>query len=442
MKILAIDVGSSSIKAAFCKNDRIKHIENVPVSTTFRGTEVEIPATGLLKSLRDAIRHITASHSHIDAVVMDSFCPGVAALDKNNTILFGCVTHQDRRSIKQAAEIEQHIGIDRHLRFTGNRPFPGGIGSTTLLWFKQNQPAIFKKIAHVGQPTTLLIHHLTGQWVIDPSQAAFLGLYDSIKLSGWIPELCEHIGLKESQLPRILFSDQVAGKVTRAAADNLGLPEGCPVFASLVDTSAAMLATDYRPGRLVHSAGSTDVLALCLDKAAPAVDILTRPLGTGHKLPKRWLAVSTIAAGGSTMHWLKDNLFADYSTKRFHKLTQRLGQEMRGNKINTQSATDVGFAPYLAGDRTAMEERTGSFEHLTLATTREDMLRSALRSLAQASRQRFERLAKIKTIQPEIFTMGGQTDLANIMHAHWPGKHTFTALENEAMTGLSRLPMD
>lgn len=133
------------------------------------------------------------------------------------------------------------------------------------------------------------------------------------------------------------------------AADNLGLPEGCPVFASLVDTSAAMLATDYRPGRLVHSAGSTDVLALCLEKAAPAVDILTRPLGTGHKLPKRWLAVSTIAAGGSTMHWLKDNLFADYSTKRFHKLTQRLGQEMRGHKINTHSATDVSFTPIFGG---------------------------------------------------------------------------------------------
>ena len=35
--------------------------------------------------------------------------------------------------------------------------------------------------------------------------------------------------------------------------------------------------------------------------------------------------------------------------------------------------------------------------------------------------------------------MGGQADLADIMYAHWPGKHTFTALESEAMTGLNRL---
>ena len=440
MKILAIDVGSSSIKAAFCKNGHVKHIEHVPVATVFRGTEVEIPAAGLLKSLCKAIRQITASHHHIDAVAMDSFCSGVVAMDKHKTPLFGCVTHQDRRSIKQATEMEHHIGIDKHIGLVGNRPFPGGIGTTTLLWFKQKQPAIFRKIAYVGQPTTLLIDYLTGQWVIDPSQAAFLGLYDSIKLSGWIPELCQYVGLKESQLPRILFADQVAGTVTRAAADQLGLLEGCPVFASLVDTSAAMLATDCRPGRLVHSAGSTDVLALCLDKPAPAGDILTRPLGTGHKLPRRWLAVSTIAAGGSTMHWLKDNLFADYSKKKFHKLTQRLGQEMRGRKLGAQSPGDVSFAPYLAGDRTAMEERTGSFEHLTLATSREDMLRAALRSLTQASRRRFERLAEITDIEPEIFTMGGQTELADIMHGHWPGKHTFTPLENEAMTGLSRLP--
>ncbi len=441
MKILAIDVGSSSIKAAFCKNGRIKHIEHVPISTSLKGREVEIPAAGLLKSFRKAVRHITASHGHIDAIAMDSFCPGVVALDKHRAVLFGCVTHQDRRSMKQAEEIEQDIGAQRHLQLTGNRPFPGGIASTTLLWFKQNKPAEFKRIACVGQPTTLLLDHLTGQWVIDPSQAAFLGLYDSIKLSGWIPELCQRIGLTESQLPKLLFADQIAGKVTRAAAEQLGLSEGCPVFASMVDTSAAMLSTDCRPGRMVHSAGSTDVLALCLDKPAPAGDILTRPLGTGHRLAKRWLAVSTIAAGGSTMHWLKDNLFADYSSKKFHKLTAHIGRQLQDQKPGGKADMEVAFAPYLAGDRTAMEERTGCFDHLTLANTREDMLRAAVLALAQASRQRFDRLSQIREVHSEIFTMGGQTQLADIMHDQWPGKHTFTPLENEAMTGLNRLAM-
>ncbi len=439
MKVLALDVGSSSIKAAFCKNGVIKHLERVEISSRFQGAQVEIPAADLLKSLRKAIGHITASHHNIDAITLDSFCPGVVATDKSNAILFGCVTHQDRRSFRESSEIEQRIGKERHLQLTGNRPFPGGIGSTTLLWFKHDHPALYQKIAHIGQPTSLLIHHLTDKWVIDPSQAAFLGLYDSIKLSGWIPELCQLLGLENSQLPQILFADQVAGKVTRSAADQLGLPEGCPVFAGLVDTSAAMLATDCRPGRLVHSAGSTDVLALCLNKPSPAEDLLTRPLGTGHKLPKRWLAVSTIAAGGSTMHWLKDNLFADYSPKKFHKLTLRLGEKLQGAKVDVPSNTDVIFSPYLAGDRTATEARTASFEQLTLATTRQDMLYAAIRSLAQASRQRFERLSQIHPVDTEIFTMGGQTQLAAIMHAHWPGKHTFTALESEAMTGLNRL---
>ncbi len=441
MKILAIDVGSSSIKAALCKNGRIKNIEHIEVAATFKGAEVEIPAAGLLKSFGKAIRQITNSHHNIDAIALDSFCPGVVALDKSDMPLFGCVTHQDRRSLRQAADIEKKIGPSRHLEITGNRPFPGGIGSTTLLWFKENHPALFKKIARIGQPTSLLIYHLTGQWVIDPSQAAFLGLYDSIQLSGWVDELCRLIGITAAQLPRILFADQVAGKVTRSAANQLGLPEGCPVLTSLVDTSAAMLATDCRPGRLVHSAGSTDVLALCLDKPAPAADILTRPLGTGKALPRRWLAVSTIAAGGSTMHWLKDNLFADYSTRKFHKIVERIGKE-----LTTDSATGtkedtgcVAFAPYLAGDRTAMEERTGSFQNLTLGSTRKDMLRAAILALAQSSRQRFMRLSQIHTIHTEIFTMGGQVELAAIMHAHWPGKWKFTALREEAMTGLNRL---
>jgi sugar (pentulose or hexulose) kinase len=441
MKILAIDVGSSSIKAALCKNGRIKHIHHVDISTVLNGAEVEIPAAGLLKSFRKAIRLITQSHKHIDAIALDSFCPGVVALDKTGTPLFGCVTHQDRRSRKQAAAIEKQIGQSRHLSLVGNRPFPGGIGSTTLLWIKENKPDLYKKISRIGQPTSLLVDHLTGQWVIDPSQAAFLGLYDSINLSGWVDELCHLIGVRASQLPRILFADQIAGKVTRSAADQLGLPEGCPVLTSLVDTSAAMLATDCRAGTLVHSAGSTDVLALCLDKPAPAEDILTRPLGTGASLPKRWLAVSTIAAGGSTMHWLKDNLFADYSKNKFHKLVERIGKDLRlqSSPVRLESAPAVVFAPYLAGDRTAMEESTGAFDHLTLASTREEMLHAAILALAQASRQRFTRLAKIRSIHKEIYTMGGQTELAGIMHAHWPGKWKFTVLQDEAMTGLNRL---
>jgi xylulokinase len=444
MRVLAIDVGSSSIKAAYCKNGRIKKILQTPVQTQFNGTKVVIPAGDLLRSFEQAIRSAMHGHKKLDAIALDTFSPGLAGLDRAGNPILGCVTHQDRRSIIQAAALEKHFGLERCLELTGNRPFPGGIASSSLLWFKQRQPNLFKRLARIGQTTSLLVYHLTDQWVIDPSQAAFLGLYDGNHLTGWVDDICKFLAIKTHQLPRLMFADQIAGKVTPAAARRLGLPEGCPVLSGIVDTSAAVLSTDCRPGRLVHSTGSTDVLALCLDKPHPGPDILSRPLGTGRKMPRRWLAVSTIAAAGSTMKWMNDIFFHDLSSKKFHKLMKHLEDQMRiktpsNSAVHRAFPSSVKFHPYLAGDRTSMEMRMGAFENLTLSTGRQEMLRAVIDALAQSSRVRFIRLQQIHAIRKEIFTMGGQVSLAQIMHRQWPGNWRFKAIENEAIAGLVRL---
>lgn len=445
MRILAIDVGSSSIKAGYFKNSRLKDFAHIPVVSVLQTGEVEVPAAGLLEAFEKSIRKAMASHKKLDAIVLDTFSPGLVALDKQGKPIFGCITHQDRRSTQQACELEKQIGADRHLKLTGNRPFPGGIASTSLLWMKQRQPARFKAIAKLGQPTTLLVHHLTGQWTIDPSQAAFLGLYEALSLGGWSQELCQAVGIRTAQLPEIKFADEVAGRTLEPISRRLGLPSGTPVFASLVDTSAAMLGTSAHAGTLVHSAGSSDVLALCLNTPQPAPDILTRPLGPGKHLPRRWLAVSTIAAGGSTMKWLHQNMFCDLSAKAFARLTARIGEQLTPPSAaphpvaGADSVPPVAFKPFLAGDRTSMNNIAASFENLTLATDRRAMLQAAIAALAQSSRERFSRLAKIHPIRGPIYTMGGQAELAAIMQRYWPGHWKFHPLEHEAMGGLVKM---
>ncbi len=439
LRVLAIDVGSSSIKAGLLKGGKLKRSAHIPIASAASGNTIEIPALSLLAAFRQTILQMMDGHKKLDAINIDTFCPGLVGLNRRGQPVVGCISHQDRRSEKQAMELQQRIGRDRHLALTGNLPFPGGIASTSLLWLRENQPAVFKQLHRIGQPTTLLIHALTGQWVIDPSQAAFLGLYDAVGLTGWVPELLAAVGVRPQQLPVIRFADQIAGTVTPAAARGLGLPAGCPVYSGIVDTSAAMVATDCQPGRMVHSAGSTDVLAICLPRACPAPDILTRPLGTQKIAPNTWLAVSTIAAGGSSIKWAHANLFPDMSFKDFNKLMRKLADNLNEKSCDTPATDAVQFSPYLAGDRTSLETRRAEFSNLTLGTTRQQMLSAMLSSLAQASRRRFIRLSEIHQPKREIFTMGGQQELADLMHRCWPGKWSFTPLSNEAIGGLNRI---
>ena len=445
MRVLAIDVGSSSVKAAWCKNGKVKTIHEVDTPSITEARSVEIDAVKLIAALEKAIGEVMKHHKHVDAIAIDTLCPGIGLADANCTPLTNLITHQDRRSFSQAGEIEKHFGREEHQRLIGNRPIPGGIGSTSLLWLKQNRLDLWKKKPRVIQPTTLLVHHLTGKWCIDVSQAAFTGLYDTPGLTGWSSEILAFLGIQLTQLPSLLWADEIAGTLKADIADRLGLPEGLPVLPGIVDTSAAVIATDCRPGRLVHSSGSSDVLALVVDKFKPVDNVLWRPLGTGKHVKPRWLAVSTMAAGGSSIKWMRDEFFQDISHKQFWKLLDKVIAKIETRETRRipkkESEPEVGFSPLLAGDRTSLEEKQGEFTGLTLATNREDMLTAVVRALTVDSRRRLESLQAVHRIETEVFTMGGEQILARHLHRHWPEpkRWKFTPLAGEAMPGLGKL---
>ncbi len=62
-----------------------------------------------------------------------------------------------------------------------------------------------------------------------------------------------------------------------------------------------MLLAGARKGQLLNVSGSTDVLALCMDKAKPHERLITRALGVGQK----WLSVATLAAAGAALDWAR-----------------------------------------------------------------------------------------------------------------------------------------
>jgi xylulokinase len=198
-----------------------------------------------------------------------------------------------------------------------------------------------------------------------------------------------------------------------------------------MDTDAAMLLAGARVGQLLNVSGSTDVLAVCTDRPKPHERLLTRAFGIG----RRWLSVSTLAAAGSALDWARRELFPDLSQAAFQKLLRELANEPES------SSAGVRFEPYLAGERTSVEQRTGSFTGLTLATTRRQMLSAVIESLAQASAARLPLLRETGvTLRREVLVSGGvQQSLADILHRDWRGKWRFRAEPDATLRGLARL---
>jgi xylulokinase len=353
--------------------------------------------------------------------------PSLVGLDSRHEPLTPIITHQDRRSLAQARWVQKRVGTSGFLAITGNLPVPGGISCTSMLWLKRNRPGVYRRVHTFGHLNTYLACRLTGQRVIDPSNASFTGLYETTTLGGWSAALCRRLGIDASVLPEVRPANAIAGRLSSAAARSLHLPAGMPVLTGITDTSAAMLAAGAVPGQLLHAIGTTSVLAVITDRPHPHPKRLTRAVGVDRK----WVAVATIAAGTATFDWLHRTLFAHLSERQFQKLVARLSQRPH--------PTTVRFETYLAGDRMSIAQRRGSISGLTLATHPNEILQAAIRALAGQTAEGLKQLERFVRADRPVIVVGGAAGLARTLHALWPGRWRFRTVSNATLLGLARL---
>lgn len=428
---LGLDIGSSSVIAGILNGSKVVAVApRVFFRTTYTTCTAEVDPDELLLAIAKAIASLGAKARRVDAVALATMCPAWVAMDARGRALTPIVTHQDRRSIDEARAIESRIGKERHLALCGSRPFPGGISSTTWEWYRTHRPQALRRADLVGHLNTFLHRQITGARVIDPSNASFTGLYDTLSLKGWSDELCSNLGVSPSLLPDVIDADVVGGRVNRAAAATLGLREGTPVMTGMMDGSAGMLLAGARVGQLFNVVGSTDVLALCTDRPRPHERLLTRALGVQRK----WLHVSTIAAMASSIYWAREQFFAEMPIEAFRKEFHRLSRQ------GARAAGMVRFEPYMAGERMQIEQRQGAFTGITLASTRTHLLSAIIEALTRASADRLPLLKATGTPLLETVAVSGGSDrLDKLMHRDWPGRWKYRAVEDATMRGLGVL---
>ena len=429
--LLGLDIGSSSVIAGILRGKNV--IATAPrmfFRSRCEGARVEVDPEDLLAAVKRAIAGLEGKAEKVDAIALAVMCPAWVAMDRDGKALTPLVTHQDRRSVAIAEDIEERVGKKRHLNIVGCRPFPGGISSTTWAWYLKNEPQRLRKADLVGHLNTFLHRQITGARVIDPSNASFTGLYRTLKLDGWSDELCDAIGAKRSLLPGVIEADRIAGHVNAAAARQFGLREGTPMMTGIIDGSAGMLLAGTTPGQLFNVCGSTDVLALLTDNPRPHERLLTRALGIG----KKWLAVSTLAAVASALYWAREQFFRDFTTEQF------IAEMFRLAKLGKKASGGVTFDPYMAGERTSIVQRQGAYRNLPLATTREHMLSAIIESLITASAERLPLLQATGTkLLQNVAVSGGGDRLDKLMRRDWQGKWIFRAVTDATMRGLGTI---
>ena len=313
-----------------------------------------------------------------------------------NAVLYGV----DTRAEKEIIELNQEVGKEKILQNCGNALTSQSVGPK-ILWLKKNCPEIYKKAGKILSSTSYLVQKLTGESVIDHYTAAnFTPLYD-IKNLKWTDALTKNI-IEIERLPKLMWTTEIAGYVSKAASKETGLATGTPVTVGTIDAAAEAISVGVcSAGEMMMMYGSTIFI----------IQVTKEKIIDGRLWYAPWLfkglhgSMAGLATSGTLTHWFRDNFAKEIpKDKAFEILAAEAAQSPPGSK-------GLIVLPYFSGERTPIHDpkARGTIFGLDLTHNRGDIFRAFLEGIAMGTAQVFETYEAIGQKPKKVMAVGGGT---------------------------------
>ncbi len=313
-----------------------------------------------------------------------------------NAVLYGV----DVRAEAEIDDLTERIGGEIILERCGNALTSQSVGPK-ILWLKRNRPEIFAKAAHILTSTSYLVMKLTGEYVIDHYTAAnFSPLYDVSELN-WTSDLASDI-LPLEKLPKLLWSTEIAGTVTTAAAAETGLKAGTPVTAGTIDAAAEAICVGVsQSGDMMIMYGSTIFIITLTDDRVRDGRLWYAP----WLFPGQHASMAGLATSGTLTHWFREQFARELTRENAFEI---LGAEAANSP---PGANGLLMLPYFSGERTPLHnpKAKGAFFGLNLSHTRGDLYRSLIEGIAFATNHVIETYTEIGIPPTRVLAVGGGT---------------------------------
>ena len=313
----------------------------------------------------------------------------------------------DTRAVSQAQAFFRSINEDEWYTMTGNGFSRECYSIFKVMWYRDNEPDMYRAIDKVIGTKDYVNFKLTGKLMTDHSYASGWGVYD-LKKWNYSDTLIQASGIRHDLFPEILPSTQVLGHLTKEAADALGLPMKLNVMCGGVDNSCMALgAGNIVEGRVYLSLGSSAWIAV--SSAEPVIDSGIRPFVFAHVVPGMYTSATSIFSAGSSLKWVRDNLCADLL-----KAARREGKDPYEVMTALAETSPPGsnrlfFNPSLAGGSAAHlnPHIRGGFTGLDLSHSRADIIRSSMEGITMDLKLMYDRLGKLCRLEDRLLLVGG-----------------------------------
>jgi len=399
--ILALDIGSSSVRAAFFDHagnllpKTLVKIERKLKATALGGSEIDADAAfrQVVAAIDGALEKAPKGDiSHVASCTFWHSLMGIDTAGKPTTPVYGWADNQSRYHV---ATLRKRLDERETHNQTGAR-FHSSFWPAKLLWLKgrntsSSECAPFIQTSNwisIGDYITL---KLSGERMTSISIASGTGIL-SLRETVWDEKLLRFLKIKRSQLPTIA-PDSYTFRINHKFAKR---------WPRLANTEWFLPTADGATNNIGSGCLTSDTAALMVGTSGAMRVILDEPPKT---IPDglwcyrvdhgRAILGGALSDGGGLLDWLRANLNLPNNAESI--IAKRL-----------PARSSVTVEPYFAGERSTGydENATGSILNLTMANGAVDVYQAAMEAIGG----RFaEVLRQIETVTPvrNIVASGG-----------------------------------
>lgn len=438
MYIIIYDFGTSSVKTCLFKLG--SDIQLVAGSAAEYGLYVSDNGgaeqdteewwAALCSTTRDLFRMSNVKPEEIEGMAFCSQMQGAVFVDENGNALRRPMNYLDQKGVREYKEC-MGTGIIKvsgcSLYKLARNLLVNYAGSTSAKdpvwkykWVENNEPAVFNKMYKWLDIGDYLTSRCTGRIVRTADSAFATFLYDTRKgKEGWNKGLLKMYKVNPDHMPDIIDCTDLAGPLTKKAAEELGLVEGIPVFGGGGDTTFVNIGAGCtRPGDTHIYVGTSGWVSTYMDHQTVDINaMITGVLSARHGYFNYYAELET---AGKCFEWVMNHLALDevgiYLNNakvtddvegKYTSLYDYLSDEV--SKV-PPGANGVIFTPWIHGNRCPFEDSNagGMFFNIRIENGKRDMIRAVLEGICYHLRWLLEcEEKKVKTSDPIRFVGGG-----------------------------------
>ncbi len=333
-------------------------------------------------TMQQAVTSLEVGPDAILAVILATPRDCMTPIDKDGNALAPTVTWIDNRGTEKSKELAEEIGPRKSVN--------------KLMWFKEEQPALFHKVYTIVHLDAFINNRLCGALVSEPTNARYGPIdHDTLK---WSDELCEMTGIPVDKLADISTPGTVIGEITAEAAKATGLRKGTTVIMGSADQQCSALGTGaIKPGIVKATTGTgTFVITPTDDFIEDPYVMFSNPSATAGK----WILEGVVPGTGLVYKWYRDN-YCESEIAQAAKFDRDVYEIIESSAASIPAGSDgLVVFPFLAYNK-------GIFYNLGFNHTRAHVARAIMEANGYGIRMYCEMIEGMLDLEFDEFRIDG-----------------------------------